>query len=147
MIPPKQRTAVANTFNTTYSYLSSGLLLSGKTIWVLSTSALLFGVPWALAFSEEAQMMEMERERMMQADVNEVFISTFLFFLLDFVGVMGVWGMDMVSGLTRLGIGPYSWSVAGWKAFSVKREGRRLYKFERIGRLLFYSSRTVFEAR
>ena len=42
-------------------------------MWVISTSALLFGVPWALAFSEEAQIMEVDRERSMQADVNEVF--------------------------------------------------------------------------
>lgn len=47
-------------------------MLGGKTLWVVSTSALLLGVPWALAWSEEQQMMEMEREMKMQQSANEV---------------------------------------------------------------------------
>lgn len=54
-------------------------MLGGKTLWVVSTSALLLGVPWALAWSEEQQMMEMEREMKMQQSANEV---SFLFALL-----------------------------------------------------------------
>lgn len=38
----------------------------------MSTSALLLGVPWALAFSEEQQVQEMEREMRMQQSANEV---------------------------------------------------------------------------
>lgn len=47
-------------------------MLGGKTLWVVSTSALLLGVPWALAWSEEQQMMEMEKEMKMQQSANEV---------------------------------------------------------------------------
>ncbi|KAI7155748.1 hypothetical protein KC352_g27620, partial [Hortaea werneckii] len=36
------------------------------------TSALLLGVPWALAFSEEQQVQEMEREMRMQQSANEL---------------------------------------------------------------------------
>ena len=41
-------------------------------MWVVSTSALLLGVPWVLAWSEEQQMMEMEKEMKMQQNANEV---------------------------------------------------------------------------
>ncbi|KAH0013523.1 hypothetical protein KCU78_g9162, partial [Aureobasidium melanogenum] len=44
----------------------------GKTLWVVSTSVLLLGVPWALAFAEEQQMAEMEREMKMQQSANEL---------------------------------------------------------------------------
>ena len=39
---------------------------------MISTSAMLIGIPWALAFTEEAQMVEMEREMRMQQNANEV---------------------------------------------------------------------------
>jgi len=48
--------------------------MGGKTLWVVSTSALLLGVPWALAYAEEQQMAEMEREMKMQQSANEVVI-------------------------------------------------------------------------
>jgi import receptor subunit TOM22 len=71
-IPPKQRAALSSTFHTTYSWLRGGLLFGGKSLWVISTSALLLGVPWALAFAEEQQMIEMEKEMKMQQSANDV---------------------------------------------------------------------------
>jgi import receptor subunit TOM22 len=72
IVPPTYRKRIASAADTGYSWLSSGLSLSGKTLWVVSTSALLLGVPWALAFSEEQQYQEMEREMRMQQSANEV---------------------------------------------------------------------------
>jgi mitochondrial import receptor subunit TOM22 len=72
VIPARQRAAISDTANTAYNWLTSGLLLGGKTLWVVSTSALLLGVPYALAFVEEQQMMEMEKEMKMQQSANEV---------------------------------------------------------------------------
>ena len=47
--------------------------MGGKTLWVVSTSALLLGVPWALAYSEEQMIVEQERaELMAQRAQNEV---------------------------------------------------------------------------
>ena len=43
---------------------------------MVSTSALLLGVPWALAFSDEQQVQEMEREMRMQQSANEVSQNT-----------------------------------------------------------------------
>jgi import receptor subunit TOM22 len=46
--------------------------MGGKALFVLSTSALLLGVPWALAFAEEQQMVEMEKEMRMREMGGEV---------------------------------------------------------------------------
>ncbi|TVY81795.1 Mitochondrial import receptor subunit tom22, partial [Lachnellula suecica] len=62
IIPPTTRTYISNTVESTTGWVKSGLLFSGKTLWIVSTSALLLGVPWALAFAEEQQVMEMENE-------------------------------------------------------------------------------------
>lgn len=72
IVPPTQRKFLSNTVSSASSWLSSGLKLSGQTLWVISTSALLLGVPWALAFAEEQQLAEMEREMKMQQSANEV---------------------------------------------------------------------------
>lgn len=62
--------------------------MGGKTLWVVSTSALLLGVPWALAYSEEQMIVEQERaELQAQRAQNEVCLLNYgklerLFFLL-----------------------------------------------------------------
>ena len=65
-MPPTYRKKLSSAANTTYDWTASSLSFSGKALWVISTSALLLGIPWALAFSEEQQMQEMEREMRMQ---------------------------------------------------------------------------------
>ena len=50
IIPPTYRKRLSNVSSTGYSWASSALSLSGKTLWVVSTSALLLGVPWALGW-------------------------------------------------------------------------------------------------
>jgi len=72
IVPASARRKITSTVSTTSSWLKSGLLLGGKTLWVVSTSALLLGVPWALAYSEEQQMVEMEREMKMQQSASEI---------------------------------------------------------------------------
>lgn len=72
MVPPTYRKNLSSVADTSYSWASSALSFSGKTLWVVSTSALLLGVPWAMAFSEEQQVQEMEREMRMQQSANEV---------------------------------------------------------------------------
>ena len=74
MLPPTYRKNLSKATSTGYSWATSALSMGGKTLWVLSTSALLLGVPWALAFSEEQQVQEMEREMRMQQSANEVCI-------------------------------------------------------------------------
>ena len=76
IVPPTYRKHLSNTFSTTSSWVQTTLNYGGKTLWVVSTSVLLLGVPWALAFAEEQQMAEMEREMKMQQSANEVSFDT-----------------------------------------------------------------------
>ncbi|KAL3423216.1 Mitochondrial import receptor subunit tom22 [Phlyctema vagabunda] len=66
IIPPTTRTYITNTVDSTTGWIKSGLLFGGQTLFVISTSALLLGVPWALAFAEEQQVVEMEKEMRMR---------------------------------------------------------------------------------
>ncbi|PBP23357.1 mitochondrial import translocase, subunit Tom22 [Diplocarpon rosae] len=71
IIPPTTRSYISNKIDTTTGWIKSGLLFSGQTLWVISTSALLLGVPWALAYADEQHVMEMENEmRMREAGEN-----------------------------------------------------------------------------
>jgi len=72
IIPPTTRSYIANKFDVTASWVKSGLVFGGKTLWIVSTSALFLGVPWALAFAEEQQMVEMEKEMRMREMGGEV---------------------------------------------------------------------------
>lgn len=72
MISPQTRYYISNKFEKTSNFIKSGLFFSGRTIWVISTSVLLLGVPWALAFAEEQQMIEMEKEMKMREMGGEV---------------------------------------------------------------------------
>ena len=72
IIPPTTRSYIAGKVDTTTSWFKFGLVFSGKTLWVVSTSALLLGVPWALAFAEEQQMVEFEKENRMRELGGEV---------------------------------------------------------------------------
>ncbi|KAH9867164.1 hypothetical protein IAQ61_007756 [Plenodomus lingam] len=73
MIPASTRRSISSKTNTLTSWLKSGLFMGGKTLWVVSTSALLLGVPWALAYSEEQMIVEQERaELQAQRAQNEV---------------------------------------------------------------------------
>jgi import receptor subunit TOM22 len=76
IIPPTTRSYISGKVDSTAGWIKSGLLFSGKTLWVVSTSALLFGVPWALAFAEEQQMVEMEKEMKMRESGQDVSPST-----------------------------------------------------------------------
>jgi import receptor subunit TOM22 len=72
IIPPSTRASISHTFTSAYGYASMGLSWGGKALWVIGTSALLLGVPWALAYAEEQQYLEMEREMKMQQQTSDL---------------------------------------------------------------------------
>ena len=72
IVPPTYRKSIGNAASTGYSWGARAASFAGKSLWVLSTSALLLGVPWALAWSEEQQVQEMEREMRMQQNAQGV---------------------------------------------------------------------------
>ncbi|KAJ9202444.1 hypothetical protein DTO164E3_1033 [Paecilomyces variotii] len=72
MIPPAHRRRFFNTVDSVTSFTKSSLLFSGRALWIISTSAFLLGVPWALAYAEEEQYVQMEREQGMIRGANEM---------------------------------------------------------------------------
>ncbi|SNX82479.1 related to TOM22 - mitochondrial outer membrane import receptor complex subunit [Melanopsichium pennsylvanicum] len=66
IIPPSTRRTIASTFNTTTSYAFTGSLLAGKLVWVVTTSALLVGLPFALAVEDESRIVAQEKDMMAQ---------------------------------------------------------------------------------
>lgn len=62
IIPPKHRNRISNAVNAVTSTISNGVLYGGKALYVVGTVVLMIGVPFAVAVSEEQQMIEMEKE-------------------------------------------------------------------------------------
>lgn len=75
MIPPSARRTVSNTVSSVTSFTKASVSFSGKALWIISTSAFLIGVPWALAYAEEEQYIQMEREQGMIKGANEVCLN------------------------------------------------------------------------
>lgn len=72
IVPPQSRRRIAATVSSLTDMTKSTFSFSGKALWVVSTSAFLLGVPWALAFAEEEQYVQMEREQGMMRGANEM---------------------------------------------------------------------------
>ena len=72
IVPPATRRQISSTSSTAISYAKTLLTWGGKTLFVVSTSVLMVGVPWALAFSEEQQFIEMEKEQKAREAAGEV---------------------------------------------------------------------------
>lgn len=66
IVPPTTRTYISDKVDATTSVIKTGLFFSGSFLYVISTGALMLGVPWALAFAEEQQVIEMENEMKMR---------------------------------------------------------------------------------
>lgn len=80
MIPPSARRTVSNTVSSITDLTKASFSFSGKALWIISTSAFLLGVPFALAYAEEEQYIQMEREQGMIKGANEVRVLCFLLF-------------------------------------------------------------------
>ena len=72
MLPPSARRTITSTVSNVTSFTKAGISFSGRALWIISTSAFLIGVPWALAYAEEEQYIQMEREQGMIKGANEV---------------------------------------------------------------------------
>ncbi|KAF2669883.1 mitochondrial import receptor subunit TOM22 [Microthyrium microscopicum] len=71
IVPARRRAQLSSAIDTSSSWLGSGLMVGGKAMWVLSTSALLLMVPWMLAYSDDQVQMEMEQTMKMQQSASE----------------------------------------------------------------------------
>ncbi|KAI1187090.1 mitochondrial outer membrane translocase complex, subunit Tom22 [Nemania serpens] len=66
IIPPQTRGYIAHTVSTAGNAVKSVLSFGGKTFWVLSSSVLLLGIPYALAWTDEQNAIDMENEMKMR---------------------------------------------------------------------------------
>ena len=72
IIPPTARAWFWNKYQTTHRVVKGVIFFAGRSMWSVSVSALLIGVPFALCWAEEQQVIAMEQEarmREMGADV------------------------------------------------------------------------------
>ncbi|OAQ66730.1 mitochondrial import receptor subunit tom-22 [Pochonia chlamydosporia 170] len=72
IVPPTTRGWISSRVNSISSKAWSVLSFSGKGAWVITTSALFFGVPFALSFAEDQQLTAMEQEYNMRQTGSEL---------------------------------------------------------------------------
>lgn len=72
IVPPTTRSWVSSHVSSVASTAWSVLSFSGKGAWVITTSALFFGVPFALSFAEDQQLTAMEQEYSMRQTGGEL---------------------------------------------------------------------------
>lgn len=66
IVAPSTRTRLASQWNRTASWVKTGGKWAGNAVWVVTTSALLVGLPLALAMEDEARIVQQEKELQMQ---------------------------------------------------------------------------------
>lgn len=62
MIPPKTRLSISNKAAATASWVKWSGNTAGNLAWVLTTTALMIGLPYALAVEGEAALQAQEKE-------------------------------------------------------------------------------------
>ncbi|KAK3322200.1 mitochondrial import receptor subunit tom22 [Apodospora peruviana] len=72
LIPATTRGWVWNKVTTTTDVVKTTLGFAGRAAWAVSVSALLLGVPFALAYADEQQMLAMEEEHRMREMGTEI---------------------------------------------------------------------------
>ncbi|KAK5093190.1 mitochondrial import receptor subunit Tom22 [Exophiala xenobiotica] len=68
IIPPQTRAKLTSTLSTTYNGAAKTVTFGGKSLWVICTSVLLLGLPYALAFQDEQMVQEEERQRQLMSE-------------------------------------------------------------------------------
>ncbi|WWC68154.1 uncharacterized protein I206_102077 [Kwoniella pini CBS 10737] len=67
IVPPQTRSILYSKYQTTASWASWTIQSTGTLAWWISTSALLVGLPLALAIEDETRVVQQEREMQMQS--------------------------------------------------------------------------------
>lgn len=82
MLSPGTRRRISSTTAQITGLAKNGAWWGGKGLYVLTASVLMVGVPWAMAFVDEQQIMDMERTeraREVAGEVCVVFLLLLLF--------------------------------------------------------------------
>lgn len=66
IVPPSTRHSISSKVSTTASFLKKGGKIFGNIVWIVTTSALLVGLPLALSLEDEAKIVAQEKEMLAQ---------------------------------------------------------------------------------
>lgn len=66
IVPPSTRHSISSKIAASASFLKSGGKLAGNLVWIVTTSALLVGLPLALSLEDEAKVVAQEKEMLAQ---------------------------------------------------------------------------------
>jgi import receptor subunit TOM22 len=66
IVPPSTRHSIASTVSSTASFFKKGGKILGNIVWIVTTSALLVGLPLALSLEDEAKIVAQEKEMLAQ---------------------------------------------------------------------------------
>lgn len=66
IVPPTTRHKISSRFSKTTSFFKTGGKLVGNLVWIVTTSALLVGLPLALSLEDEAKIVAQEKEQYAQ---------------------------------------------------------------------------------
>lgn len=72
ILKPETREFFANSYSNTKSLILSSTSKIGSSLWYLTTTGLLLGVPLAISILGETQLMELEKELHLQQSSQEV---------------------------------------------------------------------------
>lgn len=66
IVPPTTRHKISSRFSKTASFFKSSSKVVGNIVWIVTTSALLVGLPLALSLEDEAKIVAQEKEQYAQ---------------------------------------------------------------------------------
>jgi len=66
IVPPTTRHNISSRFSNATSFIKRGGKLAGNIVWVVTTSALLVGLPLALSLEDEQKIVAQEQEMLAQ---------------------------------------------------------------------------------
>ncbi|RDX50299.1 mitochondrial import translocase, subunit Tom22 [Polyporus arcularius HHB13444] len=66
IIPPTTRQSISDKFRRTTSVVKTTGKVVGNLVWIVTTSALLIGLPLALVLEDEAKIVQQEKEMLAQ---------------------------------------------------------------------------------
>ncbi|KAG8214470.1 mitochondrial import translocase subunit Tom22 [Butyriboletus roseoflavus] len=66
IVPPSTRQSISSSLLRTTSFIKKTARVVGNVVWIVTTSALLVGLPLALSLEDEAKIVQQEQEMLAQ---------------------------------------------------------------------------------
>ncbi|KDQ62586.1 hypothetical protein JAAARDRAFT_171074 [Jaapia argillacea MUCL 33604] len=75
IVPPTTRHSISTNVSKAASFVKRGAKLTGNLIWIVTTSALLVGLPLAMSLEDEAKIVAQEKEMLAQQQGAQQMLS------------------------------------------------------------------------